>query len=145
MAKLTAKIAVGAVFGVPLKDGSRAVGQVIELIHALRAALCVFYSYKVNEAEQVQSLSFEHDDVVAVQPVSIRPLQKGEWEIMGDYPVANADLTRVLNGLREARFVGLSVPNSNTVEALMNAHHGQAAWEIGSDTDFLRRLLYRQT
>lgn len=142
MAKRKVNVAVGAVFGVPLRDGSRAVAQVIELIDSLRAALCVFYSYRLADLGQATALPFHREDVVAVQVVSTRPVVNGEWESLGTFPISNSDLAHVLNGLREVRFVGLTVPNSNTVEALMNAYHELAPWEIGSDTDFLRRLMY---
>jgi hypothetical protein len=142
MAKRKVNVAVGTVFGVPLTDGSRAVAQVIELIDSLRAALCVSYSYRLAELGQAAEYPFHRDDVVAVQAVSTRPVLNGEWEILGTYPISNSNLVHVLNGIREAKFVGLTVPNSNTVEALMNAYHELAPWEIGSDTDFLRRLMY---
>jgi hypothetical protein len=51
MAKRKINFVVGAVFGVPLTDGSRAVAQVIEPIGSLRAALCVFYSYRYDRAD----------------------------------------------------------------------------------------------
>jgi hypothetical protein len=145
MGKRKVKENVGDVFGVPLKDGSRAIAQVIESIDSLRAALCVFYSYRIHEVAEGASFPFSRTDVVAVQTVSTRPMLKGEWDALGNAPVANADLRRVLNGLRESGYVGLDVPNSNTIEALMNAHHELGPWEIGSDTDFLRRLVYRQS
>lgn len=63
--------------------GSRAVGQVIEVIDALRAALCVFYSYRVSEPTQAASLPFRCSDIVAVQSVTLRrrcATRSGLWD-----------------------------------------------------------------
>jgi len=145
MAKRKVEVTVGDVIGVPLKDGWQAIAQVIERMDSLGAALCALYSYKIGEVGRDASFSFDRKDVVAVLPVTTRPILKREWETLGNASVANADLCRVLDGMRETRFVGLIFPNTNTVEALMNACHGLEPWEIGADTEYLRRLLYRQS
>jgi hypothetical protein len=99
----------------------------------------------VSAPFRADAFAFNRRDVVAVLAVTLRPLQAGEWVLIGNHPVVNADLNRVLDGLRESGYVGLSSPNTNTVEALMNAYHGLTPWEIGSHTDFLRRLTYRRS
>lgn len=143
MGKRKIKVAAGDVFTVPLLDGTQAIAQVIEVIDSLGAALCAFYSYRVGPDEATSAFAFARSEIVTVQPMSLRRLVNGEWPILRNLPVAHGDLRRVLDGVRASGFVGLVIADGNAMKALMNAHHGLASWEIGSDRDFLRRLVHR--
>lgn len=138
------KVVPGDVFTVPLADGTQGVAQVIEVIPGLAAALCAFYSYRVGaQAPATVPFDFARSDIVTVTPMSLLALLNGDWPILHNAPVAHADLSCKLDPLRASRFVGLSIANAQTMAALMNAHHGLGPWEIGTDLDFLRRLVSR--
>lgn len=147
MAKRRSKkinVVPGDVFIVPLADGTQGVAQVIEVIAELAAALCAFYAYRVNaQAVAAATFDFARADIVTVTPMSLLALVSGEWPILHNAPVAHADLSRKLDPLRASGYVGLVMANAKAMASLMNAHHGLGPWEIGTDRDFLRRLVSR--
>jgi hypothetical protein len=131
----------GNLFAIPLLDGSRAVGQLVERISFPGAALCAFYSYRLfPDAQANRSLDMRASEVISIQFVPIRPIEKCEWEVIGQLQPTNGHLRPDRDALRLANYVGMTVPNTNMMEAFLNAFHGLSPWEIGSDKDFLRCL-----
>jgi hypothetical protein len=136
---------LGDIFLVPLKDGSSGVGQIVHLTESMNLALCTFYSYRNAPGSVDASWLLEKSEVIAIQFVPHVVIRIREWPIVGNRVPANLDLVTVdVEALRRAGYVGLKFINPNAAEALLNAYHGLEPWEIGTDVDFLRRMLLKK-
>ena len=137
-------IRLGDIAAVPLKDGSWSVAQVTGLVEEMECALVSFYSYRtLDTAIEGKSWPLNSSDLVAVQIVPVFPMRRGYWPLLGNVPPKVHDGSPDLAALESVGYVGMRIPDANTMQAVMNAYHGMAPWVIGTDKSYLTSLTVR--
>ncbi len=130
--------AIGAVFGVPLPDGTFALGQTIGMMMA-NVVYCALTATRVPSlaaaADAVSGL--KPADVVARQALTREQLDYAAWTVVGRAaPLAAAT---DFNNERFAKdgYVGATIYDAGVAEEFLAAFHALAAWDDWFDPTYL--------
>lgn len=129
----------GAVFAVPLPDGTFGIGQAIAPMMA-NVIYCAFTRQRVGEIDGgVPHLL--STDVVSRVPVTRVQLDYAAWPILGVAPPCCAKSDFIAEAYAARGYVGATVYDAALAEDFLAAFHALAAWDDWHQPDYLDRWL----
>jgi hypothetical protein len=135
----------GDLFTVALEDGSRVVGQALDLmmVNIVSVALT---RVRVGDGEPLPDLRvISRDQVMAALATWRDPLDTGRWPIVGHERLIVARREWPNEEFRDNNWVGAKHQNTALVEAFLNAYHGMGPWDAWYDPLFFDKLLMSGT
>ena len=131
------RFAAGDIFGVPLPDGSMALGQVLGCEReALNSVGCALFGDRFTGAAE-----FVLGKPIAVLLVTPDLLNKGIWPILQSRELQVPAEGRPYERFRAQSWVGVNVTGSANAAELLAAYHGLAPWDDWHDPQYLDKLL----
>ena len=136
---------IGALFAVPLADGSHACGQVIgREREVLNSVTCAFYRTRTPPGASPAFLGVPGEaDLLAVQFVTPDLLTSGVWPVLATGPVALPRRFFPHEDKRRQGWVGAKVIGSGIMVRFLNAFFGLEPWDQMKDPQYFDRLLVR--
>jgi hypothetical protein len=129
----------GAVFAVPLIDGSYGIGQAIgsmmtNIVHS------AFFSTRFQSLPSSLP-ALRRDDVVALLSTWKQSLNFGEWPILGvaRFIVEASEFPN--ERFRDAGYVGATHYDEGIVQEFLSAYHGLTPWNTSYDERYYDALL----
>jgi hypothetical protein len=134
---------IGALFTVPLVDGSFAIGQIVgREPQVLNSWTCAFSRTRVDKEESVKPRdAVEPENVIAVQFVTGDLLMQGRWRIYADASVRLPRSDFPYESLRVYEWMGAKMIGSRNIESFLSAYHGLGYWDEMKDPDYYDKLL----
>jgi hypothetical protein len=129
----------GAVFAVPLADGSFGVAQAIDhwIPHAVYVALT---NLRVKStADPIPSL--HRSKVISLLAVNDRALDFGEWKLLCEMPLLAARLDFPNERFRANGYVGGKSYDGGIAAAFLSAYHALVPWDCYYRPDYLDEML----
>jgi hypothetical protein len=129
----------GAVFAVPLADGSFGLAQAIDhwIPHAIYVA---FTNLRIKStSEPIPSLASAK--VISLLAVNDRALDFGEWLLIGELPSIRKRSDFPNERFRASGYVGAKSYDGGIAEDFLSAFHGLAPWDCYYRPDYLDELL----
>jgi len=135
----------GDFFTVPLKDGSRVVGQALDLMMPNIVSVALT-DVRLKEGESLPDPSLiGREHVVAALSTWRDPLDSGHWPIVGHKTPVLQRKEWPNEQYRSKNWVGAKHQNTAVVEAFLNAYHGMSVWDAWYDPLFFDKLLFDGT
>ena len=133
----------GALFTVPLLDGSFAIGQIVgREPKVFNSWTCAFSRTRIPKKESAKlPETLELESVVAVQFVTGDLLMKGRWRIYVHAPVRLLRSDFPYERLRANGWIGAKMIGSRNIESFLSAYHGLGYWDEMKDPDYYDQLL----
>jgi len=132
------KFSPGDIFGVPLPDGTMAIGQVLARERdALNSVGCVFFA-SIATPSQAMSGKFEPVAILLVTPDL---LNRGVWPILAKGEVSIPPEKRPYERFRANSWIGVIVTGSGIAQEFLGAYHGLCPWDDWHDPNYLDTLL----
>ncbi len=129
----------GAVFAVPLPDGTFGIGQTIAAMMT-NVVYCAFTRQRVSGiGGGVPGLL--STDVVSRVPVTREQLDYAAWPILGVAPLCCAKSDFAAEAFANRGYVGATLYDAALAEDFLAAFHALAAWDDWHEPDCLDRWL----
>jgi len=128
----------GDIFGVPLPDGSIALGQVLSRERqALNSVGCAFFSAACSVTGPLP------DSLTPISALLVTPdlLNKGAWPLLAKRDVVVPPQQRPYEQFRDSGWVGVKVTGSGIAQEFLAAYHRLCPWDDWYVPDYLDRLL----
>ncbi len=133
-------ISRGDLFGIPLKDESFLLGQVLSIEpEALNSIGCALFSARWKKGESIPPPLFS--DLFSILLITRDLLDLGTWKVVGNAPVSLSRDAIPYESLRKAGFVGAKIVGSKIISSFANAFFGLDIWDKWADPKYLDKLL----
>lgn len=127
---------LGSLFGIPLADGSKMLGQVLGVEPmVLNSVACALFDQRADGGAPIV------DNLVAVMLTTRDLLDNSVWEVIGSAAVEVPKVHFPYESLRSESFVGAEVIGSRNVGEFANAFFGLSPWDDWADPEYLDKLL----
>jgi len=135
--------AVGAIFTIPLVDGSRAIGQIVgREPQVLNSWTCAFSRLRLGKEEVAEPKdALLPEDVISVQFVTGDLLKKGRWKIHAHAPVRLPKSDFPHEECRANGWIGAKIIGSGIIESFLAAFYGLGYWDEMKDPEYYDHLL----
>jgi hypothetical protein len=132
---------VGALFTIPLADGSRSIGQIVgREPQVLNSWTCALSRLRIaDKPEPLNALRPE--DVISVQFITGDLLKKGRWQIYSKADVQLSKSDFPYEEFRSNGWIGAKMIGSGIIESFLAAFHGLGYWDEMKDPEYYDRLL----
>ena len=131
----------GDVFAVPLKNGSFAIGQVLDsrIINCLR---CVFYCETIDNLDKIEIQKLcQKKDMISLVEVTREQLDYNVWKVIGNKPIS-IPLEKFPNeDFRNNEWIGSITYDAALAEDFLNAFYCQIPWNDWFNPNFLDEFL----
>ena len=132
----------GDIFLVPNSDGKFTPAQVIAYEkRTLHSASCAFFDQRVDSIEEGRALKFELARCFSALLVTPDCLNKAEWPVVGNQPIAIPKKLWPFEELLSKKKMGARVHGSGIVEDFLNAFYSLRSWDDWFKPDYLDGLL----
>lgn len=135
----------GDLFTVRLKDNSRVIGQVLDLMMPNIVSVAFADIRLDDDSSTVDPSSFSRERAFATLSTWRDPLDSGHWPIVGHKPFVLQRREWPNEQYRSNDWIGAKHYNTALVEAFLNAYYGLAPWDTWYDPLFFDRLLFDGT
>jgi len=134
---------VGDLFEIPLRDGSRVLGQVVgREADALNSAAVALFDLRLAAGSPPPDPAQARTATVFSALFVTRDLlDHGTWKVMGRTAPRLAGASRPQEHLRAKGWVGAKIIGSGTVREFAEAFYGLSPWDDFHDPHYLDRLL----
>ena len=135
---------VGDIFLVPLEDGTKCIGQVLETDPILMNSItCAFFDIRTHEEDQeTLSLPLLEETVISCQFVTRDLFNRGSWKRIGNRSTAIQEKSLPYRETKSNRWVGAKIFGSGIMESFLNAYYGLRNWEEMKDPMYYDKLLF---
>lgn len=134
----------GALFTIPLNDGTFGLGQVIQPAPgALNSVFVCIFSYRLTEVTPATLPAVTRSHLLASHFTTPDLFKNRKWRVLQTAPhlLTNNELQE-LNAVNSRGFVGVKVIGSGILTSLLRAWHGLEPWDRWHDPNYLDKLLH---
>ena len=136
---------VGDVFTVPIADGTKSFGQVLEIEPiVMNSITCGFFDFLFSEkVPEVDLHELSEKNLLSCQFVTRDLFNRGVWNRVGN---KSPIITETLYPFRETKingWIGAKVIGSGVVESFLKAYFGFGNWMEMKDPDYYNKLLIK--
>jgi hypothetical protein len=143
MAKKKISWQSGDVFSVKLKDGTYAIGQILDL-QMNNVVRCAFFDER-NKNQQKANMSCNINNLISLVATTREQLDFGIWKISGnkkiEIPVSNYPNEKFRNN----GWIGAKVYDAAVIEEFLDAFYTLVPWDDWADPNYLDKLLLDKT
>ena len=125
----------GAVFAVPLADGTLALGQAIALMWP-NVVYCALTTRRTERA-QTAVTAISRSDTIALVALTREQLDYGAWPVLGYAQLVASKAEFANERFAAAGYVGAKVYDAALAEDFLNAAHALAPWDDWHDAGYL--------
>jgi hypothetical protein len=129
----------GAVFAVPLPDGTFGLGQAVAAMLP-NVVYCAFTKQRTGDLA-LGMPALTPTDVVSRVPVTREQLDYAAWPVLGNAPMLCTRQDFAAEATAPRGFVGATVYDAALAENFLAAYHALAAWDDWHQPDYLDRWL----
>jgi hypothetical protein len=134
--------AVGDVFLVELRNGSFAIGQVLETRPILMNSFtCAFFDKRVSSKEEIE-LPLSKDLILSCQFVTRDAFNRGKWKRVTNAASVIADAYLPHREKEQTGWIGAKVIGSGIMTGFLNAYFGLGDWTEMQDPKYYDGLLF---
>ena len=129
----------GAVFVLPLTDGSFSIGQAIDSMMT-HIVYCAFFSTRYQNLPDSLPV-LDRNDVISLVAVWKRSLNIGHWPIIGVAPLVVPKQDFPNEQFRDNGYIGAKHYDEGIAEDLVSAYHGLIPWNVMFKEDYYDSML----